>query len=70
MQKYKYIANLDIDEIIVPKDALTWSEMMKKIQEGTQNKEVNTLRYYSLAPTDFEPTQNNPTKYTYKSPLA
>ena len=41
MQKYKYIANFDIDEIIVPKDASTWSEMMKKIQEGTQNKEAN-----------------------------
>ena len=32
MHKYKYIANIDNDEVIVPQFVSTWSEMMKKIK--------------------------------------
>ena len=41
MQKYKYIANLDVDEIIVPKNMSTWSEMMKALLKQTKNIEVS-----------------------------
>ena len=40
MHKYEYIANLDVDEVIVPRDVSTWSEMMKIIKKETQNKKV------------------------------
>ena len=40
MQKYKYIANLDIDEIIVPKDFSTWSEIMQEVQQEKYNQKV------------------------------
>ena len=32
MHKYKYIANLDNDEVIVPQFVSTWSEMMKEVE--------------------------------------
>ena len=32
MQKYKYIANIDNDEVIVPQFVSTWSEMMKEVE--------------------------------------
>ena len=37
MQKYKYIACIDIDEIIVPKNMSKLSEMMEQV-EGKTNK--------------------------------
>ena len=40
MHKYEYIANLDVDEVILPRDVSTWSEMMKIIKKQTQNKKV------------------------------
>ena len=42
MQKYKYIANLDIDEIIVPQNFSTWSEMMETVSKEVRNKKVIT----------------------------
>ena len=32
MQKYKYIANIDNDEVIVPQFVSTWSELMKEVE--------------------------------------
>lgn len=38
MQKYKYIANIDIDEIIVPQNWTTWLELMEELEKLSQNK--------------------------------
>ena len=38
MQKYKYIANIDNDEVIVPQDVSTWSKMMKLVRKKTRKK--------------------------------
>ena len=38
MQKYKYIANIDNDEVIVPQNVSTWSEMMKLVKKQAKNK--------------------------------
>ena len=38
MQKYKYIANIDNDEIIVPKKWTTLLEMMKVLEKLSQNE--------------------------------
>ena len=40
MQKYKYIANIDIDEIIIPTKMTNWLEMMKVV-ETLPHKKVN-----------------------------
>ena len=37
MQKYKYIACLDIDEMIVPENFSNWSEMMELVENLSQN---------------------------------
>ena len=37
MHKYKYIACIDIDEVIVPKNVSTWSEMMGMVEKQQQN---------------------------------
>ena len=42
MQKYKYIANIDIDEIIIPTKMTSWLEMMKVV-EKLPHKKVNFL---------------------------
>ena len=33
VQKYKYIACIDIDEVIVPENESTWSDMMKRLEK-------------------------------------
>ena len=38
MQKYKYIANIDNDEVIMPRTVTTWSKMIELIKEKTKNK--------------------------------
>ena len=38
MQKYKYIANIDNDEVIMPRTVSTWSKMIELIKEKTKNK--------------------------------
>ena len=38
MHKYKYIACIDIDEIIVPKNVSNWPEMMELVEGQTKNK--------------------------------
>lgn len=38
MQKYKYIANIDNDEVIVPQGVSTWSKMIKLVKKKTQKK--------------------------------
>ena len=38
MQKYKYIANIDNDEVIMPRTVSTWSKMIELIKENTKNK--------------------------------
>ena len=41
MQKYKYIANIDNDEVILPRTVSTWSKMIELIKEKTKNKVTN-----------------------------
>ena len=39
MQKYKYIANIDNDEVILPRTVSTWSRMIELIiKKKTKNK--------------------------------
>ena len=38
MQKYKYIANFDDDEMIMPQNVSTWTEMMQLVKKQTHNK--------------------------------
>ena len=39
MQKYKYIANIDNDEVILPQYVSTWSKMIELIiKKKTKNK--------------------------------
>ena len=39
MQKYKYIANIDNDEVILPQYVATWSKMIELIiKKKTKNK--------------------------------
>ena len=38
MQKYKYIANIDIDEVIVPRKILNWSQMMEFAEKISRKK--------------------------------
>ena len=56
MQKYKYIANLDIDEIIVPQNFSTWSEMMETVSKKVKNKKVKNyvdLVFNNVKPKDW-----------------
>ena len=46
MQKYKYIACMDIDEIIVPKNVSNWSEMIELVEGQTKNKEVQQIQIH------------------------
>ena len=39
VQKYKYIACIDIDEVIVPENESTWSDMMKRVEVEKQSKD-------------------------------
>ena len=42
MQKYKYIANIDNDEVILPRTVSTWSRMIELIiKKKTKNKVKN-----------------------------
>ena len=38
MQRYKYIANIDIDEIIIPQNMTNWLEMMEFVEKLSDNK--------------------------------
>ena len=38
MQKYKYIAVFDDDEMILPQNVSTWTEMMHLVEKQTNNK--------------------------------
>ena len=38
MQKYKYIANIDNDEVIVPQGVSTWSKMIDLVKKKTKKK--------------------------------
>ena len=38
MHKYKYIVNIDVDEIIMPLNESTWFEMMEQIEKDTKNQ--------------------------------
>ena len=44
VQKYKYIACIDIDEIIVPQNESTWSEMMELVEKD----KVDILNMYCV----------------------
>ena len=48
MQKYKYIANMDIDEIIIPRNMSTWSEMMEAVEKLTHNQVILPRLFYPL----------------------
>ena len=41
MQKYKYIANIDIDEIIIPQNMTNWLEMMQYVEKLSRDKVDN-----------------------------
>ena len=45
VQKYKYIACIDIDEIIVPQNESTWSEMMELVEKD----KVDILNMYGVS---------------------
>ena len=38
MQKYKYIANIDNDEVIVPQGSWSWSRMIDLVKKKTEKK--------------------------------
>ena len=38
MHKYKYIANIDDDEIIMPQNATSWLDMMEVVEKMSQKK--------------------------------
>ena len=38
VQKYKYIAGIDIDEVIVPENDSTWSDMMERVKNQSKDK--------------------------------
>ena len=38
VQKYKYIACIDIDEVIVPENESTWSAMMEQVDKQPKDK--------------------------------
>ena len=38
MQKYKYIANIDIDEMIMPQNTTNWLEMMQYVEKLSRDK--------------------------------
>ncbi len=40
MQKYRYIANIDDDEIFVPQNVSTWLEMMELIENKTPKVKI------------------------------
>ena len=50
MHKYKYIANIDDDEIIMPQNATSWLEMMEVVEKMSLN-EVGTLTGLTLTLT-------------------
>ena len=47
MQKYKYIANIDIDEVIIPQKMTHWLEMMEYV-EKLSHKKVNIIQTKQL----------------------
>ena len=46
VQKYQYIACIDIDEVIVPENESTWSDMMKRL-EKQKDKVLQIMSKYS-----------------------
>ena len=44
MQKYRYIANIDDDEIFVPQNVSTWSEMIELIENKTPKVRILTKK--------------------------
>ena len=46
MQKYKYIANIDTDEIIIPQNMTNWLEMMQYVEKLSRDK-VDIYMYIS-----------------------
>ena len=45
MHKYKYIANIDDDEIILPQNATSWPEMMEMVEKMSQNEVQEKFRF-------------------------
>ena len=46
MQKYKYIANIDVDEIIIPNNMNFWSDMMEVLEEQSQREVYKQVQFY------------------------
>ena len=44
MQKYRYIANIDDDEIFVPQNVSTWLEMIELIENKTPKVRILTKK--------------------------
>ena len=38
MYEYKYIVNIDNDEMILPRDHANWTDMMEDLEKETENK--------------------------------
>ena len=51
LEKYKYIINKDMDEMIVPLKERSYDEMMKMLEEITQNKVRRIKIYISIVST-------------------
>ena len=62
MHKYKYIANIDDDEIIMPQNATSWLEMMEVVEKLSQNEVGILTGLTSLGSSNFE------SKYTMFPP--
>ena len=48
MQKYRYIANIDDDEIFVPQNVSTWLEMIELIENKTPKVRILTQNSHYL----------------------
>merc|ERR1719431_168188 len=59
MHKYKYIANIDDDEIILPQNATSWPEMMEVVEKMSQNETVGCWRFQNALFLDTMPTIGN-----------
>ena len=47
MQKYRYIANIDVDEIIIPQN-MELSDMMEVLEELSQKEVYKHVQYYFI----------------------
>ena len=45
MQRYRYIVNIDNDEVIMPQNETSWPEMMRAVEKDTGNKVVFNIFY-------------------------